>query len=145
MRIEDLVFAGLLVIAVILFGELVFAEDNSYKTARQIQIEMAKSEYGIVYFWVKPCKPCNDAARALREAKKMYGSRLNVYTVNLSKNQMLAVAFGVDKVPAMHVFKNSILQAVLIGAPAKGELNHFLGQLFQDKVALDKEETKAGS
>ncbi len=79
----------------------------------------------IVDFYADWCPPCRKLAPELEALQKEYGSKIQIYKINVDKNQELAKLFGVRSIPT------------LIYAPMEGKYKKFTG--YKNKRQLKKD------
>ena len=77
-------------------------------------------------FWAEWCGPCKMIAPLLDEAADKYEEKLDVVKLNVDENPNTAQKFGIRSIPTLILFKDGAVQAQIMGAMPKSQLEEFL-------------------
>ena len=77
-------------------------------------------------FWAEWCGPCKMIAPLLDEVADKYEDQLNVVKLNVDENPNTAQKFGIRSIPTLMLFKDGAVQAQIMGAMPKSQLEEFL-------------------
>ncbi len=77
-------------------------------------------------FWAEWCGPCKMIAPLLDEVADAYEDKLNVVKLNVDENPNTAQKFGIRSIPTLILFKDGAVQAQVMGAMPKSQLEEFL-------------------
>jgi thioredoxin 1 len=77
-------------------------------------------------FWAEWCGPCKMIAPLLDEVADTYEDKLNVVKLNVDENPNTAQKFGIRSIPTLILFKDGAVQAQVMGAMPKSQLEEFL-------------------
>ena len=77
-------------------------------------------------FWAEWCGPCKMIAPLLDEVADKYEDQLDVVKLNVDENPNTAQKFGIRSIPTLILFKDGAVQAQIMGAMPKSQLEEFL-------------------
>ena len=77
-------------------------------------------------FWAEWCGPCKMIAPLLDEVADKYEEQLDVVKLNVDENPNTAQKFGIRSIPTLILFKDGAVQAQVMGAMPKSQLEEFL-------------------
>jgi thioredoxin 1 len=77
-------------------------------------------------FWAEWCGPCKMIAPLLDEVADKYEEKLDVVKLNVDENPNTAQKFGIRSIPTLILFKDGAVQAQIMGAMPKSQLEEFL-------------------
>jgi thioredoxin 1 len=77
-------------------------------------------------FWAEWCGPCKMIAPLLDEVADKYEAKLDVVKLNVDENPNTAQKFGIRSIPTLILFKDGDVQAQIMGAMPKSQLEEFL-------------------
>jgi thioredoxin 1 len=77
-------------------------------------------------FWAEWCGPCKMIAPLLDEVADKYEEQLDVVKLNVDENPNTAQKFGIRSIPTLILFKDGAVQAQIMGAMPKSQLEEFL-------------------
>ena len=77
-------------------------------------------------FWAEWCGPCKMIAPLLDEVADKYEETLDVVKLNVDENPNTAQKFGIRSIPTLILFKDGAVQAQMMGAMPKSQLEEFL-------------------
>ena len=80
----------------------------------------------LVDFWAEWCGPCKMIAPLLDEVADKYEEKLDVVKLNVDENPNTAQKFGIRSIPTLILFKDGAVQAQVMGAMPKSQLEEFL-------------------
>ncbi|MEJ2256359.1 MAG: thioredoxin TrxA [Woeseiaceae bacterium] len=80
----------------------------------------------LLEFWAEWCGPCKMIAPLLDEVADTYEDKLNVVKLNVDENPNTAQKFGIRSIPTLILFKDGAVQAQVMGAMPKSQLEEFL-------------------
>ena len=80
----------------------------------------------LVDYWAEWCGPCKMIAPLLDEAAGEYADRLSIVKLNVDENPNTAQKFGIRSIPTLILFKDGAVQAQMMGAMPKSQLEEFL-------------------
>ena len=92
-------------------------------TAANFQAEVFNSDKPVlVDFWAEWCGPCRMVAPILDEIASEHGDKLKIVKLNTDEESALAIQYGVQSIPTLHVFKGGQVVKTVIGAKPKPAL-----------------------
>jgi thioredoxin 1 len=77
-------------------------------------------------FWAEWCGPCKMIAPLLDEVADKYEEKLDIVKLNVDENPNTAQKFGIRSIPTLILFKDGEVQAQMMGAMPKSQLEEFL-------------------
>ena len=80
----------------------------------------------LIDFWAEWCGPCKMIAPLLDEVAGKYEEQLDVVKLNVDENPNTAQKFGIRSIPTLILFKDGAVQAQIMGAMPKSQLEEFL-------------------
>ncbi len=89
----------------------------------------------LVDFFATWCGPCRVQAPILEEVKQHVGDKANIIKVDIDKNRELAMAYRVQSVPTLILFKNGEAVWRTVGVQQADDL---------ERKIRDYQETKSG-
>jgi thioredoxin 1 len=99
---------------VAIMGKAIEVTDNTFEQ------EVLRSEQPVlVDFWAAWCGPCRTVAPIVEELAGEYEGQLKVMKLDVDDNPRTAVAYGVQSIPTLLVFKDGKPAERIIGAVPK--------------------------
>ena len=77
-------------------------------------------------FWAEWCGPRKMIAPLLEEVAVSHADKLAVVKLNVDENPNTAQKFGIRSIPTLILFKDGAVEAQLMGAMPKSQLEEFL-------------------
>ena len=77
-------------------------------------------------FWAEWCGPCKMIAPLLDDIADKYEDKLAIVKLNVDENPNTAQKFGIRSIPTLMLFKDGAVQAQMMGAMPKSQLEEFL-------------------
>lgn len=87
---------------------------------------LQNSKAVLLDFWAEWCGPCKMIAPLLDEVADKYEDQLDVVKLNVDENPNTAQKFGIRSIPTLILFKDGAVQAQIMGAMPKSQLEEFL-------------------
>lgn len=82
---------------------------------------LKSSSLVIVDLWADWCYPCKLIEPYLAEIGEKYGDKVEIYSLNVDDNPLIAAKFRVVSIPAVLFFKNGKEVERILGAVPKSE------------------------
>jgi thioredoxin 1 len=101
--------------------KIVYLSDDSFESD-VIQADVPV----LVDYWAEWCGPCKMIAPLLDEISDKYEDRLAIVKLNVDENPNTAQKFGIRSIPTLMLFKDGAVQAQMMGAMPKSQLEEFL-------------------
>ena len=92
----------------------------------QFEETIANNDIVIFDFWAEWCGPCKMIAPLLEEVAVSRADSLAVVKLNVDENPNTAQKFGIRSIPTLILFKDGAVQAQMMGAMPKSQLEEFL-------------------
>ena len=80
----------------------------------------------LVDFTATWCGPCKMIAPLLDDVADKYEDKLAIVKLNVDENPNTAQKFGIRSIPTLILFKDGAVQAQMMGAMPKSQLEEFL-------------------
>ena len=87
---------------------------------------LQNSKAVLLDFWAEWCGPCKMIAPLLDEVADKYEEQLDVVKLNVDENPNTAQKYGIRSIPTLILFKDGAVQAQIMGAMPKSQLEEFL-------------------
>ncbi len=101
--------------------------DITHVTDGSFEQEVLKSEKpSLVDFWAPWCGPCKAIGPILEEIAKEYKGQVNIFKINVDDNRKTSVAYGIQGIPTMILFKDGRVVNTLVGLVPKEKLERFI-------------------
>lgn len=84
----------------------------------------------LVSFWADWCKPCLMLRPILEDLALEYEGQVKFTTVNVDEQPALAKEYGIGAVPTLVLFKDGVVQDVIVGLKSRGELQSSLERIL---------------
>src|SRR5918996_4650103 len=117
------------------------AVDVGEKDFQSSVIERSRELPVVVDFWAEWCGPCRTLTPALEAAVAKRGGRVELAKVDTDANQRLAMAYGIQSIPAVKAFRDGEVVAEFVGAQPPAAIETFLNGLVPSEA---EELTEAG-
>ena len=89
---------------------------------------LKSSDIAIVDFWATWCGPCKMIAPIVEEIANDYDGKIDVYKVDVDKNEELAAMFGIQTIPTLLFIPMEGKPVTSVGAKMKPELEEMIKQ-----------------
>ena len=106
----------------------------------ELVIEGSQDRVIVIDFWAPWCDPCRTLGPILEEVVNSLGPDIALAKVNVDDNQQLAMAFGVQGIPAVKIVKEGGLVQEFTGALPKEEIEKILRPLVSLPAADEAED-----
>jgi thioredoxin 1 len=93
----------------------------------------------LVDFWAPWCGPCRMVSPVVEELAKDYAGKIKFVKVNTDENMDTSVAYGIQSIPTLAIFRDGKLVDGVLGAVPKKTLENLLRKYLQP-VAVAGEE-----
>lgn len=106
--------------------------DNQQKAVKEISSQDWESEVlkhqgpVLVDFWAPWCGPCRVLSPTIEDIAREQKFDLKVVKVNVDQNQTIAIAYNIQSIPTVAIFKNGQILATTIGAQSKSSIEKFI-------------------
>ncbi|HXG07391.1 MAG TPA: thioredoxin [Nitrososphaera sp.] len=97
-------------------------------TDSNFRSEVSKYPVMLVDFWAPWCGPCRMVSPIIEQLAREYSGKVAFGKLNVDDNHKTAVAFGIQSIPTMMIFKNGRVVDVIIGALPKAQIEMKLRQ-----------------
>jgi len=95
--------------------------------AVDLESEVIKEQVPVfVDFWAPWCGPCKMLAPTIEDIAREQKFELKFVKVNVDENPSVAIAFNIQSIPTIGIFKNGKLLNTTIGAQSKSTLEKFI-------------------
>ena len=111
------------------------AVDVDASNFEEVVIQGSQDRLVVVDFWAPWCGPCRTLGPILTEAVASLGDGAVLAKVNVDDNQQLAMAFGVQGIPAVKIVKNGQLVKEFTGALPREQIEEILRPLAPESAA----------
>ena len=101
--------------------KIVHVTDDNFETE-----VLESAQPVLVDYWAEWCGPCKMIAPLLDEISDKYEDRLAIVKLNVDENPNTAQKFGIRSIPTLMLFKDGAVQAQMMGAMPKSQLEEFL-------------------
>jgi thioredoxin 1 len=119
-----------------LLGESVKPGKPMETTDATFDNDVLKSELPVLLdFWSPTCQPCQVMGGLLRELGPEYAGRVNIYKLNIMRDDEIASQFRIRGIPTLLFFKNGKLVEQVVGLIPMDALRQKLDKLAPLTVA----------
>jgi thioredoxin 1 len=80
----------------------------------------------LVDFWAEWCGPCRGVAPLLDKIQAENPGKITILKLNVEENADLAMRYQIASLPTMKVFRNGQVEATIVGAKTKSNLEQDL-------------------
>ncbi len=121
--------------------------DVRYENFEQDVLLRSRERPVLVDFWAPWCGPCRQLGPMLERLAAEANGDFILAKVNVDENQQLAMAFGIESIPAVRVFENGQQTFSLVGLVSEAQLRELLSRIrpsgadkaAREAAALEKE------
>lgn len=99
-------------------------------------VQKSQSVPVIVDFWAPWCAPCRQIAPILESAARAANGQFVLVKVNVDEQQELAMAFGVQSIPAVFALRNGQLADQFTGVLPEPQIRAWLAQFQPSEIDL---------
>ena len=103
-----------------------FIYDIDESNYEQIVLRGSQQVPVLVDFWASWCQPCLMLMPLLAKLVDEYQGRFVLVKINTEEQQAIAAQFGIRSIPTLMLFKDGAVQAQMMGAMPKSQLDEFL-------------------
>ena len=116
--------------------QVVEVDDSNFES---VVIQGSQERLVVVDFWAPWCGPCRTLGPILTEVVTSLGSGVVLAKINVDDNQQLAMAFGVQGIPAVKIVQDGQLVKEFTGALPKEEIEEILRPLVPESAGAAEE------
>lgn len=84
----------------------------------------------LVDFWAPWCGPCRSLMPHIEALSRAYSGRVKIVKVNVDQSKGTARTYGVQAIPALHLFVNGESASKLLGAVPKAKIEAMLNTVI---------------
>ena len=117
--------------------------DVGYPTFERDVLERSKERPVVVDFWATWCHPCLQLGPLLERLTNEAKGEFLLAKVDVDQNQDLAMAFGIESIPAVRVFQDGKQTHSFVGLLPEPQLREFLSRIRPS--AADREARQAAT